>query len=104
MSLVSTKATVKLDKAAWETASWIPEQVRQQLLSTGSGSSSSSGGNSAAFPYQVKSGGIVIQSDRTRSRETNLADCFEKLVLAIKQSAYLPPDLDETDIKRWDSM
>lgn len=84
---VSSKATLKLDSQAWRNAHWIPAPVLAQLHSS--------------FPYKMKTGGIVIQSDRTRSRESNLKDCFEKLVAGIKESVYFAPEVQEKDIERW---
>lgn len=53
------------------------------------------------FAYTT-SDGLVIQSDRTRSRTENVADCFDKLISAIKSYVHVPSlEISEKDLEKW---
>lgn len=88
---VETKATVKLPASVWRHAHWIPAPVLAQLT-----------GPQSTFPYTTSgSGNLVIQSDRSRSRATNLRDCYEKLVAGIKQAVYFAPEPEPENTEKW---
>lgn len=86
---VNTKATIKLGKQQWADATWVPSAVKAQLVP-------------GKFPYITKSGGILVTSERTRSRQANLDDCFEKLCQSIKDSAVFLADPSAEAVERWD--
>lgn len=70
----SSKATVALQPHAWlnpQFCYWIPKPVLDQI-------------SNAKLRYQTKEGGILVQSDYSRSREENTAECFKKLLQEIK--------------------
>lgn len=93
---VSSKATLKLPQAHWGAhALWMPPLIRHILFEQQP---------TPNFSYQVDSGGIVVQSDKTRSRSDNLRDCQEKLVAAIKSAVYIPPDVKQEDVDRWNGI
>lgn len=127
---VSTKATLKLDQKYWNIdAQWMPLVVRHVLFGqgqssfatvdlenlgnkktsisseTGEHANCSSNRNAALrqtkFPYTTASGSLLIQSDRTRSRESNLEDCFTKLVQAIQTSVYIPKEVSQATQEKW---
>lgn len=85
---VSTKALIKLEADQWKNAVWVPEIAKQQLVS-------------GKFRFLTKSGSIVVQSELTRSRQSNLDDCFDKLYHAIKNGVYFESEPDPEDIKKW---
>jgi peptidyl-tRNA hydrolase ICT1 len=88
---VNSKVTIKMDSHAWRTTNWVPDNVKIQLVP-------------GKFPYITKTGVILVSSQRTRDRLTNLDDCFHKLCNAIKVTAYFPAERDLDDIKRWDDI
>jgi peptidyl-tRNA hydrolase ICT1 len=112
--LVSSKATIKLEPEKWANAYWIPALVRTQL----SVQSSSFTDNSSTFPhshvysrkssnvfsYLTKSGAVVVQSDRTRNREDNIRDCFEKLATEIRRCVYFEAEIKQENVVKWDKM
>ena len=114
--LVSSKATIKLEPAKWADAYWIPTLVRTQLSAQPSADNSGafthshahsrngSSSSSSGFSYLTKSGAIVVQSDRTRNREDNLRDCFEKLVAEIRRCVYFEADIKQENVVKWDKM
>lgn len=88
---VSTKALIKLEANQWRNACWVPEIAKKQLVE-------------GKFRFLTKSGSIVVQSELTRSRQSNLNDCFEKLYHAIKNSVYFEPEPEPEDIKKWNGV
>ncbi|VVT44191.1 uncharacterized protein SAPINGB_P000334 [Magnusiomyces paraingens] len=111
---VSTKATVRLPAHHWgRAATWIHPVIRHILFSPQSTVANTTNDHAYSaiaaaahkpFPYQVASGDLVIQSDRTRSRDENRNDCFDKLVAAIKDHAYIPPETKQHDLDRWEKI
>lgn len=89
----SSKATISLEPEKWLTRScyWIPEPIKQQL-------------REKPVRYETKSGGLLIQSDSSRSRYTNTSDCFEKLILEIKEKVYFESEVKEEDVKKWQEL
>jgi peptidyl-tRNA hydrolase ICT1 len=85
---VNTRATIKLSKEVWNQVCWLPLAVKQQLVP-------------GRFPYITKSGGILVTSERTRSRQANLDDCFEKLCKGIKDSVVFFADPSDEAVSRW---
>lgn len=89
---VSTKATIKLAPAILVKSEWLPKPVLSQIL------------EKPGFPYLTKAKGIVVQSDLTRSRESNLEDCFVKLARAIQSHVWFATEMDPERVKKWDRM
>ena len=90
----SSKATVSLSAEEWlnpQVCFWIPGPVRAQLQEKG-------------IRYQTKSGGILIQSDSSRSRDTNTRECFSKLAHEIKKAVSFPNETNEEDLRKWDEV
>ncbi|AJU03097.1 hypothetical protein H812_YJM1401O00045 [Saccharomyces cerevisiae YJM1401] len=87
---VNSKCTLTL--SGLSNCAWIPQEVRN-ILSSG------------RFRYYAKgSDSIVIQSDETRSRETNKLKCFEKLVQEIRQTCQFPHDTTAETSKKWNKI
>lgn len=89
---VSTKACIKLSKEQWDQLEWIPDPVKEKLES------------SATFTYLTKSGNLVIQSEKTRSRQENLDDCFRKLCTGIKNSVHFESEPTVEGIAKWEKI
>jgi len=90
----SSKATVALEPHKWLNpyyCSWIPKPVLHQI-------------KSKKIRYETKSGGILIQSDLTRSRETNTDECFRKLLHEIKANTFFEAEASEEDKKKWEEI
>ncbi|CAI4050793.1 Pth4p SKDI_15G0450 [Saccharomyces kudriavzevii IFO 1802] len=84
---VNSKCTLTLPTLS--SCAWIPHEVRNIICSS-------------KFRYYTKSSdSVVIQSDETRSRETNKLKCFEKLVHEIKQTCQFPNDTTAETTKKW---
>ncbi|SCV05141.1 LANO_0H00958g1_1 [Lachancea nothofagi CBS 11611] len=72
--------------------SWIPQEVRNQLMEKNS-------------RFWAKSKDcIVIQSDQTRSRETNRELCLEKLVNEFRSICWFAKPVSSDDILKWDTV
>lgn len=90
----SSKATISLDPGQWLDPTycfWIPEPVLDQIKTN-------------VIRYQTKNGGLLIQSDGSRSREVNTDECFRKLLDNIKEVAHFPDDVSEEDKKKWEEL
>lgn len=90
----SSKATVSLSPDRWlnpQFCYWIPSAIRSQLVDN-------------KLRYETKSGGLLIQSDATRNRDTNTAECFRKLLEEIKQRTFFPGEVSEEDKKKWEEI
>lgn len=84
---VNSKCTLTLPGLS--NCTWIPQEVRNIL-------------RSGKFRYYAKSSdSIVIQSDETRSRETNKLKCFKKLVQGIQQACHFPNETTTESAKKW---
>lgn len=87
----SSKATVSMEPYQWlnpRFCSWIPKPILHQVTNN-------------KVRYQTKSGGILIQSDSSRDRETNTEECFRKLLQEIKDNVYFEAEVSEEDKKKW---
>lgn len=94
MNKTSSKATISLEPGEWLNAShcfWIPQPVMDQI-------------SKSAIRHQTKSGGILIQSDSSRSRDVNTDECFRKLLEDIKQHVYFAEEVSEADKKKWEDI
>lgn len=119
---VSTKATLKLDKKHWNIdAEWMPIVVRHVLFSqspvfesidlenlNNSNKQNVNMNNNGAkrkqapkFPYSTSSGSLLVQSDRTRNRESNLEDCYAKLISAIQAAVHIPNQVSQATQEKW---
>lgn len=90
----SSKATVALSQYQWlnpQFCYWIPKAIRKQVKNN-------------KIRYETKSGGLLIQSDSTRNRDTNTQECFRKLVEEIKSKTFFASEVSEEDIKKWDTI
>lgn len=90
----SSKATVALSPDRWlnpQFCYWIPKPVLEQLAEKG-------------IRYHTKLGGLLIQSDRTRNREDNTADCFKKLIDEIRDTVYFEGEVSEEDKLKWEEL
>ena len=84
---VNSKCTLTLPGLS--NCTWIPQEVRNIL-------------RSGKFRYYAKSSdSIVIQSDETRSRETNKLKCVKKLVQEIQQTCQFPNETTAETAKKW---
>lgn len=86
----SSKATIQLEPHVWLNpyyCSWIPKPVLQQITDK--------------VRYQTKSGGILIQCDTTRNRETNTDECFKRLLQEIKDNVYFAKEASQEDVEKW---
>lgn len=90
----SSKATISLSPDQWlnpQFCYWIPSPIRDQLVSR-------------KIRYETKSGGILIQSDSSRSKELNTEECFKKLLQEIKDNTYFAKEISEEDKKKWEEI
>lgn len=88
----SSKATVSMGAEAWLHPTycyWIPPPIREQLAVS-------------KIRYEMKNGGILIQSDTSRNREVNTSECFRKLLEEIKNKTFFEGEVSEEDVKKWD--
>lgn len=87
---VNSKCTLVL--YSFSSCSWIPEVVREQLKEKN-------------MRYYAKgSDSLVIQSDESRSRESNKQICMEKLVKEIKKTCWFPEKASDDTLKKWDTI
>ncbi|QLL33310.1 hypothetical protein HG536_0E02210 [Torulaspora globosa] len=87
---VNSKCTLVL--YSFSSCSWIPEAVRDQLKEKN-------------MRYYAKgSDSLVIQSDESRSRESNRQICVEKLVKEIKKTCKFPGKASEETLEKWDTI
>lgn len=87
----SSKATISLEPYQWldsQYCFWIPPPVLHQIRQTN-------------LRHQTKTGGILIQSDGSRSRDSNTDECFRKLLQDIKDNVYFADEVSEADKKKW---
>lgn len=90
----SSKATVSLSSDRWlnpDFCYWIPPVIRSQLTLK-------------KIRYETKSGGLLLQSDSSRNREVNTAECFRKLIEEIKSRCHIAKEMEEEDIKKWEEL
>ncbi|SCU80775.1 LAFA_0C01090g1_1 [Lachancea sp. 'fantastica'] len=86
----STKCTLTI--YGFSKCAWIPQEVRNQLLA-----------KNLRYWAQSKDC-IVIQSDQTRSRETNKELCLEKLVKEIKDICWFAKPVSSQNLEKWESV
>lgn len=87
---VNSKCTITLNN--FSICTWFPEEVRTQLIKNG-------------FRYYYnKSDSIVVQSDTTRSRESNKQLCLDKLTKEIKKTCRYPEKTTDETLERWDKI
>lgn len=87
----SSKATVAAEPHVWlnpHYCSWIPGPIRDQIAQK-------------KLRYETKHGGILIQSDTSRSREVNTDECFRKLLHEIKTIVHFEGEVSSEDKKKW---
>lgn len=90
----SSKATISLEPWKWlnpQFCFWIPKPILAQL-------------SEKRIRYHTKLGGLLIQSDRSRNREENTADCFKKLGDEIKRVVEFEGEVSEEDKAKWDEL
>ncbi|PVH23817.1 hypothetical protein CXQ85_004111 [Candidozyma haemuli] len=90
----SSKATVALEPYKWlnpQFCYWIPKPVLSQL-------------GEKRIRYHTKSGGLLIQSDKTRNREDNTAECFKKLADEFRKNVYFESEVSEEDKLKWEEL
>lgn len=90
----SSKATISLEPHQWlnpQFCFWMPPPVLYQV-------------KQANLRHQTKSGGILIQSDGSRSRENNTDECFRKLLQDIKDNVYFADEVSVADKKKWEEL
>lgn len=87
----SSKATVSLEPHQWlapQFCYWIPKPILSQLATK-------------KLRFATKTGGILIQSDLSRHRESNTDECFRKLLQEIKDIVHFEAEVSEADKKKW---
>lgn len=87
----SSKATVSLEPHQWlnpQYCYWIPKPILSQI-------------SQSKVRYETKSGGILIQSDHTRNRDTNTEECFKKLLNEIKAKTFFEGEVSEDNKQKW---
>ncbi|SGZ51941.1 CIC11C00000001687 [Sungouiella intermedia] len=90
----SSKATISLEPDQWlnpQFCFWMPAPVLDQI-------------KQSTIRYQTKNGGILVQSDGSRSRELNTDECFRKLLQDIKDNVYFAEEVSEQDKKKWEDL
>lgn len=90
----SSKATISMEPHMWLNpfyCSWIPKPVLSQIKVN-------------RIRYETKSGGLLIQSDLTRNRDTNTDECFRKLLQEIKDNTYFAKEASDEDVKKWEEI
>ncbi|PVH17023.1 uncharacterized protein CXQ87_004582 [Candidozyma duobushaemuli] len=90
----SSKATVALEPWKWlnpQFCFWIPKPILAQI-------------EEKRIRYHTKSGGLLIQSDRSRNREDNTADCFKKLGDEIRRVVEFEGKVSEEDKAKWEEL
>ncbi|KAG9267745.1 peptidyl-tRNA hydrolase ICT1, mitochondrial isoform X1 [Astyanax mexicanus] len=81
----STKAEVRFHV---QTASWIPEEVRNEIILK----------NKTRIN---KAGELIVTSEMSRSQQRNLEDCLQKITEMITEASQRPPEPSEDDIALW---
>ncbi|KAI7797132.1 peptidyl-tRNA hydrolase ICT1, mitochondrial [Triplophysa rosa] len=79
---VSTKAEVRFHV---QTAQWIPEEVRKEILLKNT-------------TRVNKAGELIVTSEISRSQQRNLEDCLQKISEIITEASRRPPEPSEEDI------
>ncbi|XP_043085974.1 peptidyl-tRNA hydrolase ICT1, mitochondrial isoform X2 [Puntigrus tetrazona] len=79
---VSTKAEVRFHV---QTAEWIPEEVRQEILLKNK-------------TRVNKAGELIVTSEISRSQHRNLEDCLQKISEMITEASQQKPEPSEEDI------
>ncbi|PSK36944.1 hypothetical protein C7M61_003809 [Candidozyma pseudohaemuli] len=90
----SSKATVALEPWKWlnpQFCFWIPKPILAQI-------------EEKKIRYHTKLGGLLIQSDRSRNREDNTADCFKKLGDEIRRVVEFVGEVSEEDKAKWEEL
>lgn len=90
----SSKATVALEPWKWlnpQFCFWIPKPILAQI-------------EEKRIRYHTKLGGLLIQSDRSRNREDNTADCFKKLGDEIRRVVEFEGKVSEEDKAKWEEL
>lgn len=90
----SSKATVALEPWKWlnpQFCFWIPKPILAQI-------------EEKKIRYHTKLGGLLIQSDRSRNREDNTADCFKKLADEIRRVVEFEGEVSEEDKAKWEEL
>lgn len=90
----SSKATVSLEPHQWmnpQFCYWIPKPILSQIAES-------------KIRYETKTGGILIQSDLTRNRDTNTDECFKKLLNEIKAKTFFEGEVSEEDKQKWEEV
>lgn len=90
----SSKATISLEAHEWlnpQFCYWIPNAIRGQL-------------SSKKIRYETKTGGILIQCDSSRNRDSNTDECFRRLLQEIKDNTFFPTEPSEEDKLRWEEI
>lgn len=90
----SSKATVALEPWKWlnpQFCFWIPKPILAQI-------------EEKKIRYHTKLGGLLIQSDRSRNREDNTADCFKKLGDEIRRVVEFEGEVSEEDKAKWEEL
>ncbi|CEP64694.1 Pth4p LALA0_S13e00848g [Lachancea lanzarotensis] len=86
----STKCTMTI--YGFSKCPWIPQEVRDQLMAKN-------------LRYWARSKDcIVIQSDQTRSRETNKELCLDKFVKEIKDVCWFAGPVSAQDKEKWEGV
>ncbi|KAK3559858.1 hypothetical protein QTP86_026212 [Hemibagrus guttatus] len=80
--MVNTKAEVRFHV---QTAEWIPEEVRTEILLK----------NKTRIS---KAGELIITSEVSRSQQRNLDDCVQKISEIISEASQQPPEPSADDI------
>ncbi|GAV47798.1 hypothetical protein ZYGR_0I00940 [Zygosaccharomyces rouxii] len=86
---VNSKCTLMLYN--FSTCSWLPQEVRSQILQK-------------SRYYARSSDSIVIQASESRSRESNKKLALEKFVNHIKEICWFPKPTEDTTIAKWDQI
>ncbi|SCU83561.1 LADA_0C12178g1_1 [Lachancea dasiensis] len=77
---------------SFSTCSWVPQEISDQL-------------RAKKFRFWAKSkDSIVIQSDGSRSRETNKQLCLEKFVNEVKATCWFEKPPTNESVRRWDTI
>lgn len=87
---VNSKCTLVLYN--FSSCSWIPENVQNQLKEKN------------MRYYARASDSLVVQSDESRSRESNKENCLAKLVREIKATCSFPKETSKETLKKWDGI
>lgn len=86
VNTTNTKALIALPLASMRAAP-LPPSVRAALLSS-------------RFRYRTRTG-LLVSSERTRSQQQNLRDCYEKLAQAVCELDTPPREPDAAAVAKW---